>query len=68
MENNMKYLVVMPEIAYVTKNDGNKVTDSWSAPKGKFFQPQETKAFEESVEVEEIFREVKVVDKVTPKV
>lgn len=64
----MKYLVVIPEIAYITRLDGKGAIDSWDAPNKKFFQPQKSQEFTEETETPEIFRHVKVVDKLVPAV
>lgn len=58
----MKYLVVMPEVAYITRNDGNGAIDSWDAPKGKLFQTQKTVEVDEDATASQAFRDVKFTD------
>lgn len=61
----MKYLVVMPEVAYITRNDGNGVVDAWDAPKGKFFKPEKAKEIPEELTSAQAFRDVQIVEKLT---
>lgn len=60
----MKYLVVMPEVAYVTRNDGKGVIDAWDAPKGKWFKPQAAVEIPEDFNSSQAFRDVVILDKI----
>jgi hypothetical protein len=58
----MKYLVVMPEVAYITRYDGRGVIDSWDAPKGKFFKPMKAVEIPEEMEVPQVYQKVEILD------
>lgn len=63
----MKYLVVLPEVAYITRYDGKGVIDAWDAPEGKFFKPQAAKQLPEEMDTAEAFRGVEIIESILPK-
>ncbi len=57
----MKYLVVMPEVAYITRYDGKGVLDAWDAPSGKFFKPKAAEQLPEEMDAAEAFKGVEII-------
>lgn len=61
-ENNKKWLVIMPEVAYVTLNNGEGPIDSWDAPQGKFFKAMRAIEIPMEMEHREAFLKAEIVN------